>query len=222
MKLAFLFVFFPIWALAAAVQVPESCVGRVLPCLVRTEQTGFNFVQGNVEVKLAGDTLVKLSGSDAQVNFEVLSGYIGIVEKENSKRIISLNGVPVDSESIMASRLGSKIEILSLDNFSYEEFKISDEKFPVRVKGEFINKKDLVFFTRHFFTESVSYRRFLEKIEKEWSSEFKRQNISQTKALLRSIASEQKREKELAEKKMRDEQEAKKIKERFFYRTFYR
>ena len=207
---------------AGAVQVPESCANRVLPCLIRAEQGSFRFMQNNIEVRMTADSLIKISGDSLQINFEIISGYVALVEKEKSTMTYSLNNVMVDSSELFASRSGANLEILSLNNFAFNHYLISEENFAVRKKGEFINKKELVYFTRHFFSDVPAYKKFLVRIESEWSSEFKRQNVNQTKALLRSIASEQKQQDELFQKKQHQQQQLKKLRDDFFYRTFYR
>ena len=225
MSKAFLFIFVlsgSLQALAGAVQVPENCANRVTPCLVRTEQGSFQFVHGNVQVKMEPDSLVKITAVPEQVNFEIMAGYAALTDINPSKTGFALNNVPVDSAKVLGSRDGDALRILSLTDFSYAHFKISEENFPVRVSANFINKKDLVYFTQHFFTDTKEYRLFLTKIEKDWSTEFKRQNISQTKALARSVASQQQQEKELSDKMLREKQQLKRVRENFFNRTFYR
>jgi hypothetical protein len=151
-----------------------------------------------------------------------MAGYTALTGKEKSKLVYSLNNVAVDSGKVMGNRERDSLRILSLVDFSLSHYSISEENFPVRKGSQFINKKDLVFFTAHFYTNAAEYRSFLASAQKDWGVEFKRQNVSQTKALMRSIASQQQQEKELSEKLQREEQERKRVRENFFYRTFHR
>lgn len=213
--------FIAVKGFAGSVQVPENCVNRISPCLVRTEQTPFQFVSGGVRVKMAADSLIKITAAPELINFEIMAGFAALTEV-SSKTAYALNGVPVDSAKVLGSRDGGALRILSLVDFSFGHYKISEENFPAQVSANFINKKDLVYFTRHFFADTTEYRSFLTKIQKDWSTEFKRQNISQTKALARSIASQQLQEKLLSDKLLQQQQELKRVRENFFYRTFYR
>ena len=210
------------FARAASVQVPENCVDRIIPCMVRADQSSFRFLHKGIEVQLNRESILKITGNAEHLNFEIISGLAILTEKVKSSLTYSLGNVAVDSEKILASRHEEKLQILSLNNFSFAEYKIGSENFPVRISAEFINKKDLVSFSRLFFNDGKEYRGFLTSVEPHWKSEFKRQNISQTKALLRSIASQQQQEQELLLKKQKQEKELKKVRDEFFYRTFYR
>ena len=205
-----------------AVQVPEACVNRTLPCLIRSEHSPFTFLQNQVKVKMAADTLVKITGSKEGINFEIIAGFAQLTDNGKAKTPYSLNSVAMDSQKVMGSRDGDSLRLLSLNDFSFSQYKIAEGNFPMRLSSEFINKKDLVHFTQHFFTNAAEYSAFLAGLQADWSTEFKRQNISQTKALMRSIASQQEQEKLLSEKMQREKTELKKVRENFFYRTFYR
>ena len=85
-----------------------------------------------------------------------------------------------------------------------------------------MSKSDLVQFTRNYFAGVDQFKKFLGSFEKNWVAEFKRQNESQTKALLRSIASEEKAVEERIKQKIREKNELKKIRNELFFRTFQR
>jgi hypothetical protein len=77
-------------------------------------------------------------------------------------------------------------------------------------------------FTSNYFAGVDQFKKFLTSFEKSWVAEFKRQNESQTKALLRSVASEEKAVEERVQQKIREDNELKRIRNELFFRTFQR
>ena len=209
----------------AEIQVPEDCVNHSFPCLIRADEKNFKFVEANLEIQLTKKSIVKISQeANKHINFELLAGRIEIQEKKPSDQTSSINSVLIDGPHIMASRDHDMVSVFNLSNFTLAEYSIQfqNDNFPERVSSNFLSKSELVEFTKYYFSQVKGFKAFLASIEKDWSAEFKKQNDTQTKALLRSIASEEKEADEKLRKKQREEAELKKVKSEFFSRTFNR
>ena len=211
-------------AAIAEIQVPESCVNRVSPCLVRSDSVKFDFAQGPVKVSLMKNSIIKITDENGHINFEILKGYISLDELAQADKTVSVNGVLLDSAKVFASRERSQVQIFSLSNFVMSEYHLNYQSndFPERVKSVFLSKSELVEYSKSFFQQVGKFKLFLTSIEDEWKAEFKKQNESQTKVLLRSIASEEKEAELRLQKEERERAELKKVKNDFFFRTFNR
>ncbi|MEQ1722603.1 MAG: hypothetical protein ABL930_05470 [Pseudobdellovibrio sp.] len=208
---------------AQLVQVPENCINRVSPCLVRSEDRDFQFMHRGQAVKLLKESIVKISFDENQNNFELLEGRITLDEKDKSVPELLINSKAVRSGQLYASRFGKNLKILDFKDFVLSEYLTSAQGAePQQLKSDFINKQDFIEFTKHYYSSTAQYKSFLVSIESDWKQEFKKQNNSQTKVLMRSIASEQAEAKREAEIKARNAEELKKVRDTFFYRTFER
>jgi hypothetical protein len=209
---------------AQLVQVPENCINRVSPCLVRSEDRDFKFMQHGQEIKLLKDSIVKITFDENQNNFELLDGRITLDEKDKSISKLLINSKAVRSGQLYASRFGKNLKILDFKDFLFSEYLTSTQVSEPhqQIKSDFINKQDFIEFTKHFFSSTSQYKSFLVSIEEEWKQEFLKQNNSQTKVLMRSIASEQVQAKREAEFNAQNAKELKKVRDTFFYRTFKR
>jgi len=63
---------------------------------------------------------------------------------------------------------------------------------------------------------------YLKEHEASWKAEFALQNEIQTKVIARAIASEEAEQKKSIEREKKEKEQIKKVRELFFYRTFYR
>lgn len=204
-------------------QVPENCINRVSPCLVRAEEKDFQFNQRGQTVKILKETIVKMSFDANENNFEILEGRITLIEQEKTTEELKVNSKPVRSGKLFASRFSKSLKVLDFNDFVLSEYVIDPPKtLPQLLKGDFINKKDFIEFTKYFYRSTAQYKGFLASIESDWKREFERQTNSQTKVLMRSIASEQEQAALESARKAREAKEAKKVRETFFYRTFER
>ncbi len=220
------FVFLILFQLGAQaeIQVPEDCVNKISPCLIRSDSVKFEFKQGTVKVSLMKRSIIKMTDENGHINFEILKGYLSLAEMAKADKTVSVNGVLLDSAKVFASRDKSKVQIFSVDNFMMSEYHLNfqNNDYPERVKSDLVSKSDLVDYSKNFFEQVGQFKGFLSSIEGAWKSEFKKQNESQTKALLRSIASEEKQVEERLKKQDRERAELKKVKNDFFFRTFNR
>ena len=211
--------------LRAEIQVPEDCANHSFPCLIRADEKNFKFVEANLDIQLTKKSIVKISQEkNKHINFELLAGRIEIQEIKPADQTTSINSVLIDGPRIMASRDHDMLSVFNLSNFTLSDYsiKFQNDNFPERVRSNFLSKNELVEFTKYYFSQVKGFKAFLTSIEKDWSAEFKKQNETQTKALLRSIASEEKEADEKIRKKEREEAELKKVKNDFFSRTFNR
>jgi hypothetical protein len=206
----------------AEIQVPEDCINHAYPCLVRAD-ANFEFKQDHLSITLTPKSILKITKEDKLINLELLTGRMSVSEKERSQETFSVNSVLTDGPAFMVKREKDELDILSLTKFVKTHYLISaQENVPVRVRSNFLSKSEFVDFTRHYFTALKDLKGFLASVEANWSAEFQKQNESQTKALMRSVASEEK----AAEERIRSEKEKaqalKKAKEELFFRTFQR
>jgi hypothetical protein len=206
----------------AEIQVPEDCINHAYPCLVRAD-ANFEFKQDHLSITLTPKSILKITKEDKLINLELLTGRMSVSEKERSQETFSVNSVLTDGPAFMVKREKDELDILSLTKFVKTHYLISaQENVPVRVRSNFLSKSEFVDFTRHYFTSLKDLKGFLASVEANWSAEFQKQNESQTKALMRSVASEEK----AAEERIRSEKEKaqalKKAKEELFFRTFQR
>lgn len=207
---------------AETVQVPELCASKQSPCVIRTDQQFFIYKEQGLQIKIVRDTIVKIIKTENHLNFDILKGRIELQEYEPTKGTASINDVLIDGSRVMAHRLRDSLEIFDINTFNLGRYQIKQGVYPERLSHNFISKSDLVQFTRHYFASVDHFKNFLVSIEKSWVAEFKRQNESQTKALLRSIASEEKAVEERVKQKMRENSELKKVRNELFFRTFQR
>lgn len=208
---------------AQLVQVPENCINRISPCLVRAEERDFQFKQRGQSVKILKETIVKMEFDENQNNFDILEGRISLVEQEKIPGELKINAQPVRSGKLYASRFTQDLKVLDFNDFVLSVYQINPPKtLPQLIRGDFINKKDFIEYTKYFFRSTAQYKGFLASIEEDWKREFKRQTNSQTKVLMRSIASEQEQAILESARKAREAKELKKVRDTFFYRTFER
>jgi hypothetical protein len=223
MKLTlFAFAFFVSQLALAEIQVPEDCINHAYPCLVRADSL-LEFKQSNLKITLTPKSILKITKDSGQINLELLAGRMSVKESSLSDESVSVNSIVIDGPDFMIKRDHDKLDLVSLTKFTRTHYSISaQDNIPVRVKSNFLSKNDFVDFTRHYFSSLSGFKNFLAATESKWAAEFQKQNENQTKALIRSVASEEKN----AEERIRQQQEKaralKKAKEELFFRTFQR
>jgi hypothetical protein len=168
------------------------------------------------------ESIVRLSNNKNQIDVNILKGNLQIINAETNPTVTYLNMVLLDSESVLAKRDMETLEILSLEKFTTTKYYLTEKSVPARVSENFLSKIEFVEFTKDFFININEYKRFLSSVEIKWTKEFQRQNESQTKALLRSIASEERLVEERVKRQTQEEQEIKRLRTELFYRTFQR
>jgi hypothetical protein len=212
-------------AAQAEIQVPEDCINKAYPCLIRADQM-LEFKQAHLVVSLTPKSIIKLTKDNdtKQLNMELLAGRMSVKEVEPSEVAVSVNSVLLEVPYVMVKREHDELDILNLTKFTKVRYSINiqDNNVPVRVRSYFLSKSELVDFTRHYFSEVKNFKNFLTSIQPSWLAEFKAQNESQTKALMRSVASEEKAAEDRVRQEQERERQIKKVKDEFFFRTFNR
>jgi len=212
-------------AAKAEIQVPENCINITYPCLVRADKI-LEFRQSHLLITLTPKSIVKITKENQsnQLNLELLTGRMSVKEIESPQSAVSVNSIMLEVPHVLVKRESDNLDILSLSKFTKVRYAVSFQngEVPVRVRSYFLSKSQFVDFTRHYFTDVKSFRGFLAAIQPVWIAEFKRQNENQTKALMRSVASEEKAVEDRIRQEREQEQKLKKIRDDFFSRTFNR
>lgn len=208
---------------AQTVQVPEDCLGKVSPCLVHTDETFFEFMFDGQKVKLLKEGILKISFDQMQSHFELIDGRIDVKKIEKNQRALFINGNQVKTAWFMASRVLRTLSVLDMKTFnlSIYETAASQAAF-VQVRSDITDKSDFVSFTKYYFQNLTEYKSFLAGQAGNWKREFAKQNSSQTKVLMRTIASEREKARLEARRNSAQTDKSKKVRELFFYRTFER
>lgn len=210
---------------AQTIQVPEKCAARTSPCIIKTLTEDYKFSYQGYDVNISPETIIKISNDKKHYNFDVLKGHMSLEKtKASADTTASIDTVMVDSDHVMVSREAASLTILNLEHFILSEYKIEGgaEAYAVRLNSEFASKTELIGFAKDHFDKVAELRRFLSSIEEDWSAEFKRQNELQTKALMRSVASEEAETERKAAERRRLDELRKKASHQLFYRTFER
>jgi len=213
-----------LWA-QAEIQVPEDCINKTYPCLIRADSQ-IEFKQAHLFITLTPKSIVKITKDNdtSQLNFELLTGRMSVKETSASDLAVAVNSVLVEVPYIFVKRERDELDILNLSKFTRVRYSINiqNNNVPVRVRSNFFSKSDFVDFTRHYFSDIGQFKNFLTAVQSDWVAEFKNQNESQTKALMRSVASEEKAVEDRVRQEQERERQIKKVKDEFFFRTFSR
>lgn len=210
---------------AQTIQVPEKCAARTSPCIIKTLTEDYKFSYQGYDVNISPETIIKISNDKNHYNFDVLKGHLSLERvKASPENTASIDTVMIDSDHIMASRDGASLKVLNLEHFVLSEYKIEGgaEAYAVRLKSDFASKTELIGFAKNHFEKVAELRRFLSSVEEDWVKEFKHQNDLQTKALMRSVASEDEEAQKQALERRRLDEQRKKSRNQLFYRTFER
>lgn len=209
--------------LGQTVQVPEDCLGKVSPCLIHTADNAFQFIYDGQRVTLLREAVLKITFDEKKSNFNLFDGRIILKKIDKNQKLLSINSLPVKSGWQMVSRSNSSLSILDLKSFTLSSYESLNESSGFKLlRADFIDKKEFVGFTKFYFQNLTDYKSFLAGQSRKWKKEFEKQNDTQTKVLLRTIASEQENARIEAQKNTVRASEIKKAREMFFYRTFER
>lgn len=123
----------------------------------------------------------------------------------------------------MASRVLRTLSVLDMKTFNFSVYEsTANQSVFTQVRSDIIDKTDFVSFTKYYFQNLRDYKSFLAVQASNWRREFAKENNSQTKVLMRTIASEREKARIEARKNSAQSDETKKARELFFYRTFER
>ncbi|MBC7742970.1 MAG: hypothetical protein H7061_12290 [Bdellovibrionaceae bacterium] len=213
-------------AQAEVIQVPEDCLAlQSTPCLMRASQNELLKIPNSLQtLHLGPRSIIKITQIDLQFEVELLDGTLFFEQNLEKLKSAKLNGITVPKVSFFASREGARLKILNSSKFLLSEYDLGlgREGGHELAKIDFLNKKDLISYLAPFFAGKRSLVEYLKSHEAAWRREFTAQNSTQTKVLRRSIASVEEDEKQLLARKIKESQDIKKVRETFFYRTFYR
>ncbi len=205
---------------ADVLQVPEMCFEKKMaPCLTQ--------VQGrSSSLKIKSTTFTVTSNSILQWNnfddlaVDILKGSFIVTDNTTP---FKLNEIFISKPNQMIRRQDNLILGLDLKTFILSTYKVSEVRSnTVLLKTEFLEKMQLLKYASGFFERRKSYVQFLKSIEGLWKAEFVSQTKTQTKVLERAVASLGESLQLEGIEKQRQDDELKKVREQFFYRTFYR
>lgn len=226
LSLFLLFQLFQISVQAEMISLPDNCfVKKVSPCLIRAlnAETLID-KQNKVVFSMNENSIVKWLGFDENLSLNLLQGQIRVTTANHQLVDVTVNEVKFSSSQIFAQRKDQRLEVFDTRNFVLSQYEINaaQEKESVVAKSDFPTKAEMIEFISSFYENKKELVSFLKEIEKPWQKEFKIQTEIQTKVLQRSVASVENAEKEKKLKQQRDSEELKKVRDLFFYRTFYR
>lgn len=210
-----------------AVQVPEDCVDRSSPCLIRTAGEAFQFNLGDLQVRVQKNTTLKVSSTDRENHFEILTGRISInigsSQRSTTHKQLSLHGVVVADPRVMISREQDELKILNISNFYLSQYRLINRTTePQLLHSEMADQKKLIDFSRYHFEDMKAFKKFLSSVAESWRAAYRIYSDNQTKVLRRTIASVREEQKKQDELNFRNSKKTKKVRDDFFSRTFER
>ena len=200
--------------------VPEDCFfKKQSPCLTQVDENEEILSIGKANLRIKAGTILHWKNF-SEVSVDILKGAFHISGSENS---FKLNEIPIDKKNQMLQKDGNLITSLDLESFILSTYDLSAQRTnTVLLKTSFLEKPDFLKYSAKFFERKSAFVAFLKSVEPKWRTEFNLNTASQSKILSRAVASVEESEKsQLLEKELLT-QELKKVREQFFYRTFYR
>lgn len=212
---------------AEVLSIPEDCFSQqVEPCLIKAGSHQILKSQsGAFRLEAEKDSIFKITKFESPATFELLQGKIMLVAGGKTPLKSVLNDVQFESLRVFAEMMPER----KMKVYDSHKFILSDYELPatkgeeaVLVKSEFLAKQDMIRYLSYYFSGKKALVTYLKTIESLWKKEFEAQTKVQTIALQRAIASIQKDEDEAKHRQEKEQRERKKVREMFFYRTFYR
>ena len=178
--------------------------------------------QSKVLYTLNEDTILKFFNFDDDVVLDVLEG--GLRVNANSKELVllSINHIKINANTIFAQRNKTKMKFFNTQDFMLSQYEINAEKENTILVTDLPSKKDMIEFASSFYQQKNELLSFMKQNQASYDKEFKLQTERQTKVLQRSVASVENAEHEKKIQQKKDSDELKKVRDLFFYRTFYR
>ncbi|MFZ3229290.1 MAG: hypothetical protein WA160_03720 [Pseudobdellovibrio sp.] len=209
---------------ARVLQVPEDCVNlKKAPCLMQVQDHDEKVKINQVQLNIYSDTIIKWISFENEISVELIKGRMLFKKKQD----FLVNGILFSNEFAMLQRNGdvdsNLMESLDLHSFLVSTYILSDKKNQTVLKeNQFLDKVDFVKFVARFYKSRNKFKDFLTKIEPSWKKQFNTQAETQTKVLKRSLASAEEVRDRRNEEIQNRQNKFKKVREQFFYRTFYR
>src|SRR3989338_2548688 len=205
---------------AKLLEVPEQCFSRkVTPCLTQIQdaEETLTLKQGTFRA-LNGAILQWKSFEDVSV--DILKGKMQVSQSGEGIRI---NEVYLAQSNQLVERDSKQLFILDLNRFILSTYTVFDiQTNNVLAKSTFLEKSELLLFVARFFERRNQFLSFLKSIERPWKKEFITQTKTKTKVLQRSVASVEQSERLERQEKEKQSLELKRVREQFFFMTFYR
>ncbi len=208
-------------ALGKPLEVPENCfVEKKVPCLTKVQNLEDLFVVNNVTFRALNDSIIEWDSLETEPSLNLLKGAI---EVKSASAVFKINQITLAQSDLLIEKKGQSLLILDLKTFMLSTFALSSIKAnTVLAKSNFLEKSELLQFASHFYLTRKGFTEFAKAIQPRWKKEFKLQTATQTKVLNRSVASAREAEENQQAEALRLQQQLKKVREEFFYRTFYR
>ena len=220
MKTALIVFFLSLTAEAKLLEVPDNCFNKKsAPCLTQINENEETLSIGKTVFRISTNTILHWKNF-SDISVDILKGAFHITENDKA---IKLNEIPIAKKNQMLQKQENLILCLDLGSFILSTYDLSAKRAnTVLLKTSFLEKSDFLKFTAQFFERKYAFIAFLKSIEAPWKAEFSNNTAGQSKFLNRAVASVEESEKYKMQEKERLSKELKKVRERFFYRTFYR
>ncbi len=221
LRLVLLFGLYGLTSVAQVLEVPEKCFSeKKVPCLLKIQSQPQDLVLNQTRFRANKDTLIQWDSFDQGAVFSLLKGGFQL---ENNYQDLKIDGVVITAENALIEKKEKNLYVLNLKNFILANYSLSEvQANSVLFKTVFLEKNELLQYVSHFFSSRQTFKAFVQSIEQSWKKELISQADVQTKVLKRAIASVELRELKKKQEFNRDQQSLKKVREEFFYRTFYR
>lgn len=214
---------------AKSLQVPENCVQeRMAPCLAQVSKDEDFLVKiENINFRLTNETIVKWISFDEDIKFEIIKGYVHVQQNDKKKtnksiEVVEVNGVSLNRFPVLVRKDDDSLEVLDLKTYFAATFKLPIQKDQQPSVNRFLDKAEFVRYVAPFYRTTNSLNAFLKSVVADWKVKFHAQANSQTNVLKRAIASAEAEKQRVEAERIENQIKNKKVREQFFYRTFYR
>ena len=220
MKTALIVFFLSLNTNARIIEVPDDCFSKkIAPCLTQINENEETLSIGKTVFRISANTILHWK-SFSDISVDILKGAFHISENDKA---FKLNEIPIAKKNQMLQKQENLILSLDLNSFILSTYDLSVQRAnTVLLKTSFLEKPDFLKFTAQFFERKYAFIAFLKTDETSWKTEFTNNTVSQSNILNRAVASVEESEKYKMQEKEHLSKELKKVREMFFYRTFYR
>ncbi len=201
-------------------EVPEGCFSKKnAPCLTQINANEETLSINEIAFRVTADSILQWKNFN-KVSLDLLKGEIQVSENLTT---FKLNEIPILNKNQMMQRQDNVILRLDLQSFILSTYDLSRERAnSVLLKSSFLEKADFLKFTSNFFARKSAFVSFLNSVQTPWKAQLLNQSENQTKVLKRAVASAEESKATEIQEKLLISAELKKVREQFFYRTFYR
>lgn len=220
-SMLFLALLFQSRAQGKVLQVPDQCLNqKKAPCLTKiVDQRELVSLSENFYL-FNKDSIIQWDSFSGPLELTMLQGNLHILKISQP---FKMNQITLSEPDLMVQLKERTINILDLHTFLLSTYTLNSvQTNNVLEKSQFLEKADLIPYMAQFFDQKKDFTEFLNSIAARWKSQLSTQAAIQTNVLKRAIASDENalKKQQLAQYKLNNAQ--KKVREEFFYRTFYR